>query len=59
VDITENMKNLKEFIKIRDTHDAYRGIRGRAMVGIPMLKIGDEVMLGPTEEKLMELFAQA
>lgn len=53
------MKNLKEFIKIRDTHDAYKGIRGRAMVGIPMLKIGEEVMLGPSEEKLMELFAQA
>ena len=59
VDITESMKNLKEFIKIRDTHDAYRGIRGRAMVGIPMLKVGEDVILGPTEERLMELFAQA
>lgn len=59
VDITENMKNLKEFIKIRDTHDAYKGIRGRAMVGIPMLKIGEEVILGPTEERLMELFIKA
>lgn len=59
VDITESMKNLKEFLKIRDTHDAYRGIRGRGMVGIPMLKIGEEVMLGPSEEKLMELFEQA
>lgn len=59
VDITENMKNLKEFLKIRDTHDAYKGIRGRAMVGIPMLKIGEEVMLGPSEEKLMELFQKA
>ncbi len=59
VDITESMKNLKEFLKIRDNHDAYRGIRGRAMVGIPMLKVGDEVILGPSEEKLMELFTKA
>lgn len=49
------MKNLKEFIKIRDTHDTYKGIRGRAMVGIPMLKIGDEVIIGLGEEKLLEI----
>ena len=55
VDITENMKNLKEFIKIRDTHDTYKGIRGRAMVGIPMLKIDDEVIIGLSEEKLLEI----
>ena len=48
------MKNLKEFIKIRDTHDVYKGFRGRAMVGIPMLKIGDEVIIGLSEEKLLE-----
>lgn len=59
VDITESMKNLKEFIKIRDTHDAYKGIRGRAMVGIPMLKIGEEVILGLSEERMMELFEKA
>lgn len=59
MDITESMKNLKEFIKIRDTHDAYRGIRGRAMVGIPMLKIGEEIILGPSEEMLLEMFNKA
>ena len=55
VDITEGMKNLKEFLKIRDTHDIYKGIRGRAIVGIPMLKIGDEVFIGLEEEKLLEI----
>ena len=55
VDITESMKNLKEFLKIRDTHDTYKGIRGRAMVGIPMLKIGEDVIIGLGEEKLAEI----
>lgn len=59
IDITDSMKNLKDFIKIRDTHDAYKGIRGRAMVGIPMVKIGEEVILGPTEERLLEMFKKA
>jgi len=59
VDITESMKNLKEFLKIRDTHDVYRGIRGRSMVGIPMLKIGEEIILGPSEEMLLEMFNKA
>ena len=55
VDITESMKNLKEFLKIRDTHDIYKGIRGRSIVGIPMLKIDEEVIIGLGEEKLLEL----
>jgi len=59
VDITDSMKNLKEFLKIRDNHDVYRGIRGRAIVGIPMLKIGEEIILGPSEEMLLEMFKTA
>lgn len=55
VDITESMKNLKEFLKIRDTKDAYKGIRGRAIVGIPMLKINDDVLLALNEEGLLEI----
>lgn len=55
VDITESMKNLKEFLKIRDTHDVYRGIRGRAIVGIPMLKIDDEAFIALNEERMLEI----
>ena len=49
------MKNLKEFLKIRDTSDIYKGIRGRSMVGIPMLKMGEDVIIGLSEEKLIEI----
>lgn len=58
VDITESMKNLKEFLKIRDTHEVYKGIRGRAMVGIPMLKIGEDAIIGLSEEKLLQIIEE-
>ena len=52
------MKNLKEFLKIRDTHEVYKGIRGRAMVGIPMLKIGDDAIIGLSEERLIQIIEE-
>jgi len=52
------MKNLKEFLKIRDTNDIYKGIRGRSMVGIPMLKINEEIIIGLSEEKLLEIIEE-
>lgn len=52
--ICEDMINLKEFIKLRDTHPAFDGLRGKGMLGIPAVRVGDNVMIGLNEEKLKE-----
>ncbi len=47
--------SLKSFLKIRDTSDAYAGVRERHSAGIPMLMIDDEVNLISGVEKVKEL----
>lgn len=37
VDITESMKNLKAFLKLRDTLPAFDGCREKGSVGIPAI----------------------
>lgn len=56
VEITDSMKNLKRFLKIRDTRDEYKVVRRVHAAGIPMLMIDDEIHLGPSQEKLDDLF---
>lgn len=35
VDIGEHVRNLKEFLQLRDIHPAFDDIRGRGAIGIP------------------------
>ncbi len=53
VEITDSMKNLKEFLKIRDKDDAFKIVRRVHSVGIPMLTI-DKVVHFNIDEELIE-----
>lgn len=37
IDITESIVNLKQFIKLRDKHEAFNTIKENGFVGIPLL----------------------
>lgn len=37
VDITESLGAMKQFLKLRDTHDAFKDIRGNGKIGIPAI----------------------
>lgn len=41
LDITENMLNLKKFLKIRDTRPEFEPVRERGAVGIPCIYVDD------------------
>jgi len=58
IEITDSMKNLKKFLKLRDTREEYKIVRRVHAVGIPTLMIDDAIYLGPTDEKLDELFVK-
>lgn len=55
VEITDSMKNLKEFLKIRDKSDEFKIVRRVHSVGIPMLLVGKDVHLNITEELMDSL----
>lgn len=42
VNITSGMKELKEYLVLRDTLDLYKDVRGKATVGIPMLAVTED-----------------
>lgn len=54
-DITRSMPALKAFLVIRDTSDAYRDIRGKRTIGIPMLLVDDKPYLVNGPEHAREL----
>lgn len=37
LDISESLPNLKAFLKLRDTHPSFDGLRGEERIGIPCL----------------------
>jgi len=49
IDITDSMKNLKSFLKIRDNHEEFELIRNRSGVGIPALVVDGKIILNITE----------
>lgn len=55
VEITDSMKNLKEFLKIRDKDAAFNIVRRTHSVGIPMLLIDNVVNLNITDELMNSL----
>ena len=55
IEITDSMKNLKEFLKLRDKDDAFKITKRVHAVGIPMLLIDGVVHLNITEELINTL----
>jgi|LGOV01.1.fsa_nt_gb glutaredoxin-related protein len=55
IEITDSMKNLKEFLKLRDTKDDFNITRRVHAVGIPMLLINKQVHLNITDELINSL----
>lgn len=45
VDINENLKNLKEFLKIRDSSPLFVDVKKNGSIGIPLLIDNDEITL--------------
>ncbi len=41
VDIGEHVRNLKEFMRLRDTHPKFKVARERGLVGIPSFLLED------------------
>lgn len=59
LDITKSLKNLKHFLKIRDTSPLYVGVRKIGSVGIPLIIFDDEEMiLGLNKDKIDELLSK-
>jgi len=49
------MKNLKEFLKLRDKKDEFAIVRRVHAVGIPMLLVDDQIHLNITDELIDSL----
>lgn len=49
---------LKSFLKIRDTNEAYAGVRERHSVGIPCIDVEGEVTIVRDVEHMKELYEQ-
>lgn len=47
VNITNSMAELKEFLKLRDSHPYFSEIKKENMVGIPSLMVDGEKLINP------------
>lgn len=45
IDITANIKNLREFLAIRDSHKEFDAIREQGRVGIPFFVMDDGTLI--------------
>ena len=57
MDITKSMLALKAFLVVRDTSDAYRDLRGKRTIGIPMLMVDGVPSVLSGEDPARELIA--
>lgn len=57
MDITKSMLALKAFLVVRDTSDAYRDLRGKRTIGIPMLMVDGVPYVLSGEDHARELIA--
>lgn len=55
IDITDSMRNLKIFLKIRDTRPEFDEIKKLGRVGVPLIMIGNGEKLIFDEPHLEEL----
>jgi len=56
VDITASMRNLKEFLRLRDTEEVFTPRKEQGMVGVPCLVAGGEYIFEVSD--LEERFAK-
>ena len=56
VDITASMRNLKEFLRVRDTEEVFTPRKEQGMVGVPCLVANDEYIFEVSD--LEERFAK-
>ena len=42
MEILSSLKNLKQFLYVRDTYKSFEGIQGSMQIGIPCLVINEE-----------------
>ncbi len=52
VEITENVKNLRAFLKIRDTAVEFQQIRKSGRIGIPCIEKDGEILLDDVDKLL-------
>lgn len=45
MNITENLGSLKQFLKLRDTRDEFKAIRGSGKIGVPTFVTADKITL--------------
>lgn len=43
INITESLGSLKQFLKLRDTKDEFREIRGSGTIGVPTFVTADKI----------------
>ncbi len=58
VDIGEHVHNLREFMKLRDTHPKFTVARQRGLVGIPSFLLEDGTVTFKPEEVGLDLTKQ-
>ena len=58
VDITASMPNLKSFLDLRDTSDAFRELRGAGKVGIPVLVVDGTAYIAETPDEVRAVLEQ-
>ncbi len=57
VDIGEHVRNLKEFLKLRDNHPKFEVARQRGLVGIPSFLLEDGTVTFRPEEVGLDITA--
>lgn len=55
IDIGQHVRNLKEFIKLRDTHPKFEVARHRGLVGVPSFVLDDGTVTFKPEEAGLDL----
>ena len=58
VDIGAHVRNLKEFLQLRDTHPKFRVARERGLVGIPSFLLPDGSITFHAEDVALDLSAK-
>ena len=58
VDICESVGKLKQFLKIRDTEDAFQEVREQHKVGVPCIVIDDETIVIQNPDHVRQLIEQ-
>ncbi len=58
IDIGEHVRNLKEFLRLRDTHPKFEVARRRGLVGVPSFLLEDGTVTFKPEEAGLTITAE-